>query len=460
MTTLGGRYEVLERIGAGGMAVVFLAEDTVLGRKVAVKRLHAAAPEENFERFKREARLGAYLNHPNLVTIYDTLSREDGILIVMEYVPGPALSDLLAEGRLDPEPTVEILRGVAAALDHAHAHGVVHRDVKPANVLLGEDSAVKLADLGVAIAAHVSQITTMNDVVGTLAYIAPERFEGADRGGPACDVYSLAAVAYEALSGRLAQRGTTPAEVLNAAASPPPDLRDAWETAPAPAAAVLRRGLDPDPRARPASASGLVDELESAFSPRRPRSVRAPAVDRPTARFERAPGAPRMPRWALAAAAAGVATLVALVVALNLASDDSGSPSSPESTPRAEASGGGAGSKSSDGGTPPAPAVSSDADAAPADPAEGAALNEQGFALIQQGRPGEAVPILRRAVESFPDGTSDLDYAYALYNLGNALRLSGRPEEAIPILEQRLEIPNQISEVKAELAAAREAAGE
>jgi tetratricopeptide (TPR) repeat protein len=261
----------------------------------------------------------------------------------------------------------------------------------------------------------VSQITTTNDVVGTLAYIAPERLEGAERGGPPCDVYSLAAVGYEALSGRLAQRGTTPAEVLSATANPPPDLRDVWEAAPASAAAVLRRGLDPDPRARPTGASALVDELESALAPPRPRAVSAPAADRPTARFERAPGAPRVPRWALATAAAGVAALVALVVVLNLPSDD---------------------------------------------PAAGAALNDEGFALIQQGRPDEAVPILRRAVDSFPEGTSDLNYAYALYNLGNALRISGKPEEAIPILERRLEIPNQIQTVRAELAAAREAAGE
>jgi eukaryotic-like serine/threonine-protein kinase len=457
MTTLGGRYEVVERIGAGGMAVVFLAEDTVLGRKVAVKRLHATAPEDNFERFKREARLGAYLNHPNLVTVFDTLSGEDGILIVMEYVPGPALADLLDEGRLDPEPTVEILRGVAAALDHAHSHGVVHRDVKPANVLLGEDGAVKLADLGVATAAHVSQITTTNDVVGTLAYIAPERLEGAERGGPPCDVYSLAAVVYEALSGRLAQRGTTPAEVLSATTNPPPDLRDVWEAAPASAAAVLRRGLDPDPRARPTSASALVDELESAFAPPRRRAVPAPAADRPTARFERAPGAPRVPHWALAAAAAGVAALVALVVVLNLPSDDPGSASSPDPASRAESggAGAGAGSESGDGGAADTPD-----DSAATDPAAGAALNDEGFALIQQGRPDEAVPILRRAIDSFPEGTSDLNYAYALYNLGNALRLSGKPEEAIPILEQRLEIPNQIPTVRAELAAAREAAVE
>ncbi|MGH2988963.1 MAG: serine/threonine-protein kinase, partial [Solirubrobacterales bacterium] len=230
---LAGRYRLLSRLGAGGMAVVFLAEDTVLDRRVAVKRLHSDATEDGVKRFHREARLGASLNHPNLVMVLDTFSAADDIVIVMEYVRGTSLADEIAERPLEVERVVSVLRGIAAGLDHAHAHGVVHRDVKPSNVLIRHDGAVKLADLGVATAAHVSQITTANDIVGTLAYIAPERLDGDEIGGPAADVYALAAVAFEALSGQPAQRGGTPAEVLrDATGGPPPDLRTAWPDAP------------------------------------------------------------------------------------------------------------------------------------------------------------------------------------------------------------------------------------
>jgi eukaryotic-like serine/threonine-protein kinase len=461
---LAGRYRIADRLGAGGMAVVFLAEDTVLDRWVAIKRLRAAAPKNGAERFDREAKLGAWLNHPNLVTIYDTLSDEDDVLIVMEYVPGRSLSQLIEHRPVEPGRAVAVLRGVAAALDHAHSHGVVHRDVKPSNVLIRDDGVVKLADLGVATAAHVSRITTVSDVVGTLAYIAPERLEGEGEAGPPADVYSLAAVAFESLSGRRAQRGSGPAEILEIAASrPPPDLRDAWRKAPAAAAEVLRRGLSADPDERPGSASELVRELEGALEPVMESTPSQPAVA-PTAAAERRGrtevtiNVPRPGRIAtlvasLALAAAGI------VIGLNLARD--------EEPPAERAAAGGPSSphRDSDGGDTEANAPAPEAPAENPEPAEAASgagnpavggqLNEQGYALIQQGRYEEAVPILRRAVESFPEGTRDLNYAYTLYNLGQALRLSGQPDEAVPILEQRLEIPNQRGTVKRELEAAR-----
>ncbi|MEK6273581.1 MAG: protein kinase, partial [Actinomycetota bacterium] len=130
---IADRYRVIDRLGHGGMATVFLAEDLVLSRQVAVKRLHTAAAEGGAERFKREAQLGAALNHPNIVAVYDTLSGPDGVLIVMEYVPGQPLSGLIAAGAVEPDEAIRILRGVAHGLDYAHLRGVVHRDVKPAN---------------------------------------------------------------------------------------------------------------------------------------------------------------------------------------------------------------------------------------------------------------------------------------------------------------------------------------
>jgi tetratricopeptide (TPR) repeat protein len=440
---IADRYRVIDRLGHGGMATVFLAEDQVLSRQVAVKRLHTAATEGGAERFKREAQLGAALNHPNIVAVYDTLSGPDGVLIVMEYVPGQPLSGLIAAGAVEPDEAIRILRGVAHGLDYAHLRGVVHRDVKPANILVRDDGVVKLSDLGVATAAHVSRITATHDVLGTLGYIAPERLDG-EAGGPLADIYSLAAVAFEVLSGQRPQRGGTPAEALSRAASePPPDLREAWPHAPAAAAAVLGRGLDPDPDRRPLSAGRLIEELEAALEP----SGAVTATARPAK-----PMTITVPSRSLLRATLIGALLaaVAAVIVLLVASDDGGSPTA--SGPAANA---GPTTTTTTTTTTPAPAS-----APPAEGASGAQLNDQGYSLIKEGRYEEAVPVLRRAVDSFPEGTSDLRYAYALYNLGHALRLDGRPEEAIPILEQRLEIPNQVSTVRRELDAARaEAAG-
>ncbi|MEA2405465.1 MAG: eukaryotic-like serine/threonine-protein kinase, partial [Thermoleophilaceae bacterium] len=153
------RYRVLRRLGAGGMATVYLAEDERLGRKVAVKRLHAESPEDTIARFAREARLGASLNHANIVQVYDTVPDDESVLIVMEYVEGGTLRDALADGPLEPGPALELLSGVAAALDEAHQHGVIHRDVKPANILVTPDGNAKLADLGIATAAERTRIT-------------------------------------------------------------------------------------------------------------------------------------------------------------------------------------------------------------------------------------------------------------------------------------------------------------
>ncbi len=244
---IADRYRVIDRLGHGGMATVFLAEDQVLSRQVAVKRLHTAVAEGGAERFKREAQLGAALNHPNIVAVYDTLSGPDGVLIVMEYVPGQPFSGLIAVGPMEPGEAIRILRDVAGGLDYAHLQGVVHRDVKPANILVRDDGVVKLSDLGVATAAHVSRITATHDVLGTLGYIAPERLDG-EPGGPPADVYSLAAVAFEVLSGQRPQRGATPAEALRrSVAEPPPDLRESLASGPGAAAAVLGRGLDAEP---------------------------------------------------------------------------------------------------------------------------------------------------------------------------------------------------------------------
>ena len=200
---LAGRYRVIERLGSGGMASVMLAEDERLGRLVAVKRLPTSSPDDALARFRREARLGASLNHSNVVSIYDSATDEDSLLIVMEYVEGESLKEMLRRGPLEPRRALEILGQIAAAIDYAHGAGVIHRDVKPSNVLVAEDSTAKLADLGIATAVDATQITSTNDIIGTLSYIAPERLENAADDSSA-DVYSFAAVTFEALSGQRA----------------------------------------------------------------------------------------------------------------------------------------------------------------------------------------------------------------------------------------------------------------
>jgi serine/threonine protein kinase len=223
---LADRYRVLHRLGAGGVATVFLAEDEKLGRQVAVKRLHAHSPGDAARRFEREARLGASLNHPSLVSVYDITTDPDGVIVVMEYVEGETLADALRRGPVPREEGLRVLRSVAAALDHAHSLGVVHCDVKPANVLLGADGRVKVVDLGIALAADTSEITGEGSILGTPSYMAPEQLEGGRSFGPSADVYSLAAVAFEMLSGRRARRGRSLLEMAHhVATEPPPDGR-------------------------------------------------------------------------------------------------------------------------------------------------------------------------------------------------------------------------------------------
>ena len=478
---LADRFRVHGRLGAGGAATVFLAEDCVLCREVAIKRLHAEGSEADVRRFRREARLGASLIHPNLVTIFDTLSGEDGVLIVMEYVRGRPLSELVAPEGMDPRRLLEILRPVAGAIDYAHEHGVVHRDVKPANVLIAEDRRVKLVDLGTAIAGHLTQITAENEIVGTLAYIAPERLAGESVGEPPADVYSLAVLAFEGLTGRRPHRANTPSELLDQVLhNPPPDVKEAWPQAPPRLGRVLMQGMDPDPKRRQASAGALVRDLEAALpsvGTARPPTIASTEPMTPVAQERHAP--PPLSRspdteptqrrgWLLPALVCiGALLLGGAWLAFSGGEGDSGKRTERSKQAVDHKQAGGSPTKSAaatpttpttDTAAPPAEAVPSTSASDPG--TAGSQLNEEGYSLIQQGRHVEAIPVLRRAVASFPQGTTDLNFAYALFNLGHALRMAGHPEEAIPILERRLEIPNQTQTVQSELDAARAAAGE
>jgi serine/threonine protein kinase len=471
---VAGRYRVLERLGSGGMASVYLAEDERLGRRVAVKRLHAGSPEDTAKRFAREARLGASLNHENIVTVYDTVADDDSVVIVMEHVDGESLADALRRGPIEPDRAVDVLRGVAAALGHAHQNGIVHRDVKPANILLSRDGAVKLVDLGIATAVEGTRITQAGSVMGTAAYMAPEQLDGREAGTPA-DVYALAAVAYEMLTGRPAYRGGSPVEVAHQVVTgPPPDLRGAWAAAPRQAAEAVARAMAFDPAERPPTPAAFVDDLEHGL-----RGAEQPTSP-PTSVLPRSRRAPR-PALPLIALVALVLTAVAVAIALTSGGDGGGSSDSATSADarrearaerrRARAERERARQQAAAQQTQEQPAP--DAQPQPADPGagaysvprpsgpsndEGAALQAQGHRLLQSGEYDRAIPVLERSVESFPAGTTHLSYAYALFDLGSALRLAERPDDAIPVLEERLKIDNQRDVVQRELDAARSAA--
>jgi serine/threonine protein kinase len=478
-TVLARRYKVLSRLGSGGMATVYLAEDERLGRKVAIKRLHSGSPEDGAQRFEREAKVGASLSHPNLVTVFDTVADDEGVLIVMEYVEGENLSALMARERVSPDRAVGIVKAVAAALDHAHQAGVVHRDVKPANVLVSPDGKAKLVDLGIATATERTQITAVGTVLGTPSYMAPEQLEGG-RIGKAVDIYALGALAFELLAGRKARQGRTPVEIAHRVANDPtPDIREAWSDAPPAAADLLQRAMSRDPADRPATAGQLARGLEEAFrdAPDRtpPTEQFPPPIpfqrdERPAARRpqqaappprRRAPvAAPRgsLPRWIPVAALVAVLLVVAgAIVALsNGGRDAPTAPVIPATTPKHAKTKPSTQPKSQpqqqtqSQTTPPAASQTTPAPTTSGDPA---AMQSQAHNLIDQGKYDEAIALDRQVVAQGPG--SGLTYAYALYDLGHALRLAGRPQEAIPVLEQRMKIDNQRDVVKAELQQAK-----
>ena len=207
-TQIASRYRLDRRLGAGGMSTVFLATDAVLERSVAIKLLaeHLAEDEDFVARFRREALSAARLQHPNVVQVFDSGQDPESLrhYIVMEYVDGPSAADLLREYKeLDVEQTVTIVRDACHGLDYAHRAGVVHRDVKPGNLLLAEETGItKLADFGIAKAAEQTRITQVGSVLGTAAYLSPEQARG-EEAGPASDTYSLGVCAYQFLTGRL-----------------------------------------------------------------------------------------------------------------------------------------------------------------------------------------------------------------------------------------------------------------
>lgn len=263
---IAGRYRLEGRLGIGGMSTVQRAYDTRLERPVAVKLLaeHLAEDETFVSRFQREALAAARLIHPNVVQVFDSGLDEasDRHFIVMELVDGQSCAELLRErGYLEPDQAVDIIAQACRGLDYAHRKGVVHRDVKPGNLLLGNDGNVKLADFGIAKATEQSSITQVGSVLGTAAYLAPEQARGEEAGPPA-DMYSLGVVAYQLLAGRVPYEASSLTELAYKQQNDPPAPLDSLngEVRPSLARAV-ERALAIDPANRYESAAAMSEAV-------------------------------------------------------------------------------------------------------------------------------------------------------------------------------------------------------
>jgi serine/threonine-protein kinase len=257
---IAGRYRLDERLGAGGMSTVYRAHDNVLERLVAVKLLaeHLSEDDGFVARFRREALSAAKLIHPNVVQVYDSGYDDDAhrYFIVMEYVQGPTVAQLVRErDRLPVGEVVDIATQACAGLEYAHRHGVIHRDVKPGNLILNPDGVVKLVDFGIAKAAEDSRITQIGSVVGTAAYLSPERAHG-DEATASADVYSLGVVMYQALAGRLPYESGSLAELATRQqAGEPEPLHALNPDVPPQLSRAVGRALGPRPEHRYASAA-------------------------------------------------------------------------------------------------------------------------------------------------------------------------------------------------------------
>ncbi len=270
-----GRYLIVRKLGSGGMAEVYLAEDQELGRKVALKMLNErhARDEQFVERFKREARNAAGLSHPHIVRIYDRGQAEGTYYIAMEYLDGPTLKELLVrKGPTPPLTAIKFAREILSALAEAHRHEIVHRDIKPHNVIVSPDWQVKVTDFGIA-RSGASQMTEVGSIVGTAQYLSPEQARGAPV-DQRSDLYSLGIVLYEMLTGKVPFSGEAAVEIamkhLSAVPDPPSKLRP---EVPRELDAVVMRALAKDPDQRYASADEMDADLArvargAAVSPR------------------------------------------------------------------------------------------------------------------------------------------------------------------------------------------------
>jgi serine/threonine protein kinase len=422
--TLPSRYQDVRPIARGGMGEIVRATDQELGREVAVKVLseRVAANADLRLRFEREALAAARLsgNH-NIVTIFDVGEHDGRPLIVMEYLAGGSLEERIQGGRpVDPSRALDWLEQAASALDAAHDAGIVHRDVKPGNLLLDDRDQIKVADFGIASAAGMDSFTQTGTILGTAGYLSPEQARG-ERATPASDRYALAVVAWELLTGRRPFASDSPtAEAAAHANAPIPSMHAANPALPRAYDAVFERALAKEPANRYARAADFVGDLRRAHDDDWSDTgwtVPVTVATRP----------PR--RWVMLALLVVGVLIGGAVAALLATRNDSRAPvsrtvTSPGTTIRQTV-------------TTAPPTTSS---------ASGATLNNAGYAKMQAGDYAGALPLLEQAVQTL-NGTGSLDEAYADYNLAYTRLHLGQCTDVLALLDRSRSVQGHRSEI-------------
>ena len=438
------RYHDAERIGHGGMGDIYRATDSVLGREVAVKILadRYAQDKPVRERFTREALAAARLSgEPNIVTIFDVGEHNGRPYIVMEHLGGGSLDDVIRSGGAQPPQRVFTwLEQAARALDTAHARGIVHRDVKPGNLLLDRERNVYVADFGIASAAGMDSLTMTGTVLGTAGYLSPEQAQG-ERATPASDRYALAVVAFELLTGSRPFEADSPTAEAAAHVNAPVPSISARADLPRELDRCFERALSKDPARRFPTCAEFVAALRSAFAEAAGQTRQLAPVP-PTAATRTLPPPRRSSSaWPLLIALIVAGAVAGALLAYFLTRGGSSSPpapttiithvqtvttqgqvttverpvtvtTSPTSRPPATSS------------APPAPSGQSGVD-----------LNSAGYAKMQAGDYARALPLLEAAVQKL-DGTGVLDEAYAKYNLAYTRYHLGNCDGVLDLLDQ------------------------
>jgi eukaryotic-like serine/threonine-protein kinase len=419
---LPARYRGPQRIGRGGMGEIYHATDESLGRAVAVKVLGERFANDSAvrERFTREALAAARLSgRPNVVTIFDVGEWNDRPYIVMEYLAGGSLEERIRRGPVPAAHALAWLEEAASALDAAHAEGIVHRDVKPANLLLNRDEAVHVADFGIASAAGLDSLTHTGTVLGTAGYLSPEQAQG-ERAVPASDLYALAVLAWELLTGERPFKGdTVAAEAAAHVHAPIPSISAVRRDLPPELDSVFWRALAKNPSERYPSAADFVAALRSALHD----AAGSTAVVHPRA---------ARPRWIIPAIVL-LALLGAGLVAAAILASSGGEESTGATVVRTVTA----------KGTTAEVTVTEQAEQPeeappPAEPSivQARALQDESTAELGRGNWEHALALSQQALQRLR-GNDRTYEAYANYNIGKALAELGRCDEALPYLERR-----------------------
>ena len=442
------RYRDPQQIGRGGMGDIYRATDSVLGRDVAVKVLADRYSEDESvrQRFTREALAAARLSgEPNIVTIFDVGEHRGRPYIVMEYLGGGSLDDVLRQsGAQHPQQVFTWLEQAGRALDTAHARGVVHRDVKPANLLLDRERNVHVADFGIASAAGMDSLTMTGTVLGTAGYLSPEQAQG-ERATPASDRYALAVVAFELLTGARPFAADSPTAEAAAHVNAPVPSVSARSGLPRELDRVFQRALAKDPAQRFATSGEFVAALRGALSDAAGQTGELAAVPPPTAVTRPLPPPARTSgAWPLLLSLLAAGAVAGALLAYFLTRGDGTSPAPTTVVTHVQTV-----TTQGQVTTVPVTVTTAPATSAPS-PApsnqSGIALNDAGFKKMQQGDYAGALPLLERAVQKLA-GTGVIQEAWASYNLAYTRFQLGNCDGVLDLLDRSEAIQGHRSDI-------------